>query len=79
MSMNSLGISTASSGSGSDNSDYLRPKGAAQYTGLSESTLAKLRMRHRRAEGPSFIRAGGSVIYRRCELDRWLLSLAVEA
>jgi predicted DNA-binding transcriptional regulator AlpA len=51
---------------------YMRPKQAAQYTGLSESTLAKLRMRHKRDSGPTYIKRGGSVIYRSSDLDNWM-------
>ena len=52
--------------------ENLRPPQAAQYTGLSESTLAKLRMRHKRAEGPRYIKISGCIIYRRSDLDDWM-------
>ncbi|NYI28209.1 putative DNA-binding transcriptional regulator AlpA [Sulfitobacter geojensis] len=50
----------------------MRPKVAAEYTGVSESTLAKLRMLHNRPNGPSFIKLSGCVVYRRCDLDAWM-------
>lgn len=49
-----------------------RPSHAAQYVGLAESTLAKMRLR---GDGPPYSKAGRSVIYRRSDLDRWLASL----
>ena len=52
--------------------ENLRPPQAALYTGLSESTLAKLRMRHKRAEGPRYIKISGCVVYRRSDLDEWM-------
>lgn len=36
--------------------ENLRPAQAAHYTGLSDSTLAKLRMRHNRADGPKYLK-----------------------
>ena len=50
----------------------MRPKVAAEYTGVSESTLAKLRMLDNRRNGPSFIKLSGCVVYRRCDLDAWI-------
>ncbi len=52
--------------------ENLRPPQAARYTGLSESTLAKLRMRHKRDEGPKYLKISGCVIYRRSDLDEWM-------
>ena len=43
-----------------DVSDNLRPREAAAYVGLSESTLAKLRMRETRPMGPVFIASAGA-------------------
>lgn len=57
--------------------EYLRPCAASHYTGVSESTLAKLRMRNKRAEGPRFAKMNGCVIYRRVDLDDWIESHAV--
>jgi len=58
--------------------ENMRPAQAARYTGLSESTLAKLRMRHSRPNGPSFLKISGCVIYRRGDLDEWMDSHAVD-
>ncbi|SMX25537.1 hypothetical protein BOA8489_03681 [Boseongicola aestuarii] len=57
--------------------DNMRPAQAAHYTGLSESTLAKLRMRHNRADGPNYLKISGCVIYRRSDLDSWMDRFAV--
>ena len=56
---------------------HMRPREAARYLGLAESTLAKLRMRGR-SGGPGFCRVGGAVIYRRSDLDAWLAANVVE-
>lgn len=42
---------------------------AAQYLGLTESTIAKWRMSGR---GPRYIKAGARVLYDRADLDAWL-------
>lgn len=55
----------------------MRPTEAAQYTGISESTLAKLRMLHNRANGPKFVKLSGCIVYRRADLDQWLEQNAV--
>jgi len=48
----------------------LRPPEAAAYTGLSESTLAKRRLR---GEPPVFVKLGAKAIgYRREDLDAWI-------
>jgi hypothetical protein len=52
----------------------MRPAEAAGYLRVSESTLAKLRMRTNRAKGPKFGRLGGCVIYRKSDLDAWVES-----
>lgn len=57
--------------------ENMRPAQAARYTGLSESTLAKLRMRHNLSSGPSFLKVSGCVVYRRRDLDKWMDSHAV--
>jgi len=52
------------------NPNVFRPPDASIYTGLSESTLAKRRLR---GEPPVFVRLGArSVGYRREDLDQWL-------
>lgn len=52
---------------------YLRAKEVAEYTGLSESKLAKWRMNGRPfGAGPPFRKVGKTVLYHRHELDKWL-------
>lgn len=63
--------------SGMANEKYLRPAEAAKYVGHSQSTLAKLRMRHARKNGPPFMKRGGVVLYRRSDLDAWLDTFTV--
>ncbi len=52
--------------------DTMRPCEAARYTGISQSTLAKLRMRGNRLRGPRFVKLAGCVRYRRADLDAWI-------
>ena len=52
--------------------DTMRPCEAARYTGISQSTLAKLRMRGNRPRGPRFVKLAGCVRYRRADLDAWI-------
>lgn len=47
----------------------LRPAEAAEYAGLSASTLAKHRCR---GTGPAFIKAGRVVLYEVLDIDNWL-------
>lgn len=57
-----------------DNSTHsrrLRPAEAADHANLSESFLAKLRMR---GDGPRFIKVGKAVLYDSVDIDRWLES-----
>ena len=58
--------------------EYMRAPVAAKYTGHSESTLAKLRMRENRRLGPRFAKRGAIIIYRRSDLDAWMESHLVE-
>ena len=54
----------------SGSSQFLRSKQAAEYVGLAESTLAK--MRHR-GDGPIYSKAGRRiVVYHQSDLDEWL-------
>lgn len=46
-------------------------KAAARYVGLSESTLAKLRLN---GNGPTYCKLGRRVVYRLTDLDQWLQS-----
>jgi predicted DNA-binding transcriptional regulator AlpA len=49
-------------------------KTAARYVGLSESTLAKLRLN---GNGPIYCKLGRRVVYRPIDLDLWLQSRTV--
>jgi predicted DNA-binding transcriptional regulator AlpA len=49
----------------------LRTEDAANYTGLSASTLTKLRLT---GGGPEYIKLGKVVVYDLADLDAWLLS-----
>lgn len=52
---------------------YLTATEAADYTGLSESYLAKLRMGTGPQPGPRYLRVGLRAIrYRRQDLDDWM-------
>lgn len=54
-------------------SKYMTAREAAQYTGFSESYLAKLRMDDGLHAGPKFFRVGlRSVRYRPRDLDDWM-------
>jgi predicted DNA-binding transcriptional regulator AlpA len=46
-------------------------KAAARFVGLSESTLAKLRLN---GNGPVYCKLGRRVVYRPRDLDEWLQS-----
>ncbi|AMN45047.1 helix-turn-helix transcriptional regulator [Rhodoplanes sp. Z2-YC6860] len=46
-------------------------KAAASFVGLSESTLAKLRLN---GNGPVYCKLGRRVVYRLVDLDAWLAS-----
>lgn len=53
-------------------SNKLRPPAAAEYLGLSTSTLAKMRLR---GDGPPYMKAGPRVVvYDQEDLDSWLES-----
>lgn len=52
--------------------DNMKPGDAARYLGLSQSLLAKMRMKCDPRTGPPFARVGKAIIYRRADLDAWL-------
>jgi predicted DNA-binding transcriptional regulator AlpA len=52
-------------------SQVLRACDAARFVGLSESTLAKLRLT---GNGPAYCKLGRRVVYRLSDLDAWLQS-----
>lgn len=51
--------------------DLLTTGQLAQYTSLSESFFEKLRSR---GDGPTYLKIGGKVLYRRTDVDEWLES-----
>ena len=51
---------------------YHRTPRAAEYCGLSVSTMEKLRLT---GGGPVFIKRGRTVLYRQADLDAWMRSL----
>ena len=52
----------------------LTAKTAARFVGLSESTLAKLRLN---GNGPVYCKLGRRVLYRPVDLEQWLQSRVV--
>ena len=56
-----------------NNPAAMRPDSAASYLSLSMQRLAKMRLY---GGGPVFLRAGRSILYRREDLDKWLVSLS---
>lgn len=48
---------------------YLRPRDAAELTGISEGTLRNWRSAEK---GPPFRRAGRAILYPRDELIEWI-------
>ena len=57
-------------------SDYLKTPEAAKYTCISVPTLERKRLV---GDGPPFVKAGKSDIYRRADLDEWLASRIVRS
>jgi predicted DNA-binding transcriptional regulator AlpA len=49
----------------------LNARDAARFVGLSESTLAKLRLN---GNGPPYCKLGRRVVYRLADLEQWLQS-----
>ena len=49
---------------------------AAAYTKMAVPTLERFRLT---GEGPIFAKLGGSVRYRRCDLDKWIESRLVRS
>jgi predicted DNA-binding transcriptional regulator AlpA len=56
-----------------DASKVITAKLAASFVGLSESTLAKLRIS---GNGPTYCKLGRRVVYRVADLEEWLQSRA---
>lgn len=49
--------------------DILKTNEAATYCRLSKPTLERFRVT---GDGPAYLKLGGAVRYRRCDLDTWL-------
>ena len=56
--------------------DYMKTPEAAKLSRLSVPTLERMRLK---GDGPPFIKAGKSVIYRRADLESWLASRLVRS
>jgi predicted DNA-binding transcriptional regulator AlpA len=60
--------------------EYMTAREAADYVGLSESYLAKLRMGVGKVSGPAFILIGlRGIRYKRADLDKWMDARTVPA
>jgi hypothetical protein len=55
----------------SDTAFILNPNEAAKYLGLAKATLAKCRCC---AGGPTYLKLGRKVAYRRFDLEEWLVA-----
>lgn len=49
----------------------LKPPQAAKHLGISEGTLARMRVS---GDGPQYLKLGGSIFYDTRDLDRWIES-----
>jgi len=49
---------------------------AASYLRLGKPTIERFRMT---GEGPAYLKLGGAVRYRRCDLDDWLESCLIQS
>lgn len=54
--------------------DYLTTKDLARELNMSEVALAQMRQR---AKGPTFIRLGRTIRYRRADIEAWLAANTV--
>ena len=61
---------------GSAASEMFTTPEAAAYTKMAVPTLERFRLT---GEGPMFAKLGGSVRYRRCDLDAWIESRLVSS
>lgn len=52
-----------------DMNEIMRPKEAADYVGSTVGSLATYRYLDK---GPTYIKAGRKILYRRADLDAWL-------
>ena len=65
------GIPQRSSGKELGRCEVLDARDAARFVGLSDSTLAKLRLN---GNGPVYCKLGRRVVYRPSDLEQWLQS-----
>ena len=56
--------------------DLMNTREAAVYLRLSKPTIERFRIT---GEGPAYLKLGGAVRYRRCDLDAWLESCLVQS
>jgi len=63
-------------GAGGTASEMFTTPEAAAYTKIAVPTLERYRLT---GEGPMFAKLGGSVRYRRCDLDAWIESRLVRS
>jgi predicted DNA-binding transcriptional regulator AlpA len=63
-------------GAGGATSEMFTTPEAAAYTKMAVPTLERFRLT---GEGPVFAKLGGSVRYRRCDLDAWIESRLVRS
>jgi len=56
--------------------DILNTREAAHYVRLGKPTLEKFRIS---GDGPRYVKLGGAVRYRRCDLEAWLAERLVRS
>lgn len=56
--------------------ELMNTREAALYLRLGKPTIERFRIT---GEGPSYLKLGGAVRYRRCDLDAWLESCLIQS
>lgn len=56
--------------------DLMNTREAASYLRLGKPTIERFRIT---GEGPAYLKLGGAVRYRRCDLDAWLESCLIQS
>lgn len=56
--------------------DLMNTREAASYLRLGKPTIERFRIT---GEGPAYLKLGGAVRYRRCDLDAWLESCIIQS
>jgi len=56
--------------------ELMNTREAASYLRLGKPTIERFRMT---GEGPAYLKLGGAVRYRRCDLDAWLESRLIQS